>query len=121
MEAQERMTREAVETDARLKHQAQESETQEAAAREELHALEADLAGVRGERESLAREIPRDLLTQYARLLKGRAGLAVALVGQSGFCAGCRVALTPQRFQEVRQSTQIYTCESCGRVLYYQP
>ena len=87
---------------------------------EEQRALEADLQIARAERESLARDIPRDLLAQYDRLLKGRGGLAVALVGQSRICGGCRVTLTPQRFQEVRQSSQILTCESCGRILYYQ-
>ena len=59
--------------------------------------------------------------SQYARLLKGRAGLAVALVGSNGICSGCRVTLTPQRFNEVRQSSQILVCENCGRFLYYQP
>jgi predicted nucleic acid-binding Zn-ribbon protein len=31
------------------------------------------------------------------------------------------MTLTPQRFQEVRQSSQILFCESCGRILFYQP
>jgi predicted nucleic acid-binding Zn-ribbon protein len=31
------------------------------------------------------------------------------------------VTLTLQRFQEVRQSREILTCESCGRILFYQP
>jgi predicted nucleic acid-binding Zn-ribbon protein len=31
------------------------------------------------------------------------------------------VSLTPQRFNEVRQSSQIFVCENCGRFLYYQP
>ena len=69
----------------------------------------------------MARDVPRDVLAQYARLLKGRAGLAVALVGGNGICGGCRVTLTPQRFNEVRQSSQIMACENCGRFLYYQP
>ena len=71
--------------------------------------------------KSVVRDVPRDLLVQYARLLKGRAGLAVALVGSNGICSGCRVTLTPQRFNEVRQSSQILVCENCGRFLYYQP
>ena len=53
--------------------------------------------------------------------LAASAGLAVALVGSNGICSGCRVTLTPQRFNEVRQSSQILVCESCGRFLYYQP
>jgi uncharacterized protein len=121
MELQERLGREVVEGDARLRPHEAEARVQEAAAAEELRALEVDLEAARSERESVAREVPRDLLTQYARLLKGRAGLAVALVGSNGICSGCRVTLTPQRFNEVRQSSKILVCENCGRFLYYQP
>jgi len=121
MELQERLGREIGEAEARLRRHEQEATSQEAAATEELRVLEADLTTVRGERESLARDIPRDLLASYERLLRGRGGLAVALVGTNRICAGCRVTLTPQRFQEVRQSSQILPCESCGRFLYYQP
>jgi predicted nucleic acid-binding Zn-ribbon protein len=80
-----------------------------------------DLEAARSEREAVARDIPRDILTQYGRLLRQRSGLAVALVGSNGTCSGCRVTLTPQRFNEVRQSSQIFVCENCGRFLYYQP
>jgi predicted nucleic acid-binding Zn-ribbon protein len=121
MEAQERLTREIAEADRRLARQGEDARAQEAAATEELRALEEDVAGIRGERDSLAREFPRDLLAQYTRLLRGRGGLAVALVGSNGICSGCRVSLTPQRFNEVRQSSQIFVCENCGRFLYYQP
>jgi len=121
MEVGERLGPEIAEADARLKRQEQETKAQETAATEELRALEADLAVVRVERESLARDIPRDLLTQYTRLLKGRGGLAVSVVGTNGICSGCRLSLTPQRFNELRQSSQILTCEGCGRILYYQP
>lgn len=121
MELQERLAREIGEGDARLRPQEAEARAQEAAATEELRALEADLEAARGERDEVAREVPRDLMAQYVRLLRQRGGLAVALVGSNGICSGCRVTLTPQRFQEVRQSSQIFLCESCGRFLYYQP
>jgi predicted nucleic acid-binding Zn-ribbon protein len=121
MELQERLGREVVDGEARLRPLEAEARVQEGAAAEELRALESDVEIARTERESVAREIPRDLLSQYGRLLKGRAGLAVALVGSNGICSGCRVTLTPQRFNEVRQSSQILVCESCGRFLYYQP
>jgi uncharacterized protein len=121
MEAQERMTRELGEAEARLRRQEQEGRRDETAATEEQRTLESDLASVRSDRASLAREVPRDVLVQYTRLLKGRGGLAVAVVGANAICAGCRVSITPQRFQEVRNSNQIQTCESCGRILVYQP
>jgi len=121
MELQERLGREVVEGDARLRPQEAEARVQEAAAAEELRALEVDVEAARGERETVVRDVPRDLLAQYGRLLKGRGGLAVALVGSNGICSGCRVTLTPQRFNEVRQSSLILVCENCGRFLYYQP
>jgi uncharacterized protein len=121
MDAEERLAREIAEAEKRLARQTEEFKAQEAAAMEEQRALEADLAVVKAERDSLARDIPRDLLTQYTRLLRGRGGLAVAVVGSNGICTGCRLSLTPQRFNELRQSSQILTCEGCGRILYYQP
>ncbi len=121
MDGEERLVREIAEAEKRLVRQTEEFKAQEAAATEEQRALDADLAVVRAERDSLARDVPRDLLTQYNRLLKGRGGLAVAVVGSNGICAGCRLSLTPQRFNELRQSSQILTCEGCGRILFYQP
>jgi hypothetical protein len=121
MELQERLGREVVDGDARVRPQEAEARVQEAAAAEELRALDVDLEAGRSEREQVARDVPRDVLVQYGRLLRQRGGLAVALVGSNGICSGCRVTLTPQRFNEVRQSSQIFVCESCGRFLYYQP
>jgi predicted nucleic acid-binding Zn-ribbon protein len=121
MEAEDQLDRDIAESQKRLVRQTEEFTAQEAAALEEKRALEADLAVVQAERASLARDVPRDLLTQYNRLLKGRSGLAVAIVGSNGICGGCRLLLTPQRFNELRQSSQILTCEGCGRILYYQP
>ena len=121
MELQERLGREVGEGEARLRPQEAEARVQESAAAEELRALDVDVEAARSEREGVARDVPRDVLVQYGRLLKVRAGLAVALVGSNGICSGCRVTLTPQRFNEVRQSSQIFVCENCGRFLYYQP
>jgi predicted nucleic acid-binding Zn-ribbon protein len=121
MEAEDQLDHQSADAQKRLAAQTVDFTAQKAAALEEQRALEADLAIVQAERESLARDIPRDLLAQYNRLLRGRGGLAVSVVGANGICSGCRVSLTPQRFNEVRQSSQILPCESCGRILYYQP
>ena len=118
MEAQERITREIGEAEARLHAREQAGQVEEGRAQGELREAEAALAQVRGERESLAREVPRELLATYQRLLRGRGGLAVVPV-QGGICAGCHVALTPQHFQEVRLNQNVLACESCGRILYW--
>src|SRR5262245_61208891 len=64
MELQERLTREVVDGEARLRPQEAEARVQEAAATEEIRALEVDLEAARSERDGVARDIPRDLLAQ---------------------------------------------------------
>jgi hypothetical protein len=38
-----------------------------------------------------------------------------------GLCTACHLSLRPQFFQDVRKSEQVLYCESCGRILYYNP
>jgi predicted nucleic acid-binding Zn-ribbon protein len=38
-----------------------------------------------------------------------------------GRCSGCHMVLRPQFFQDLRHSDQVMFCESCGRILYYNP
>jgi predicted nucleic acid-binding Zn-ribbon protein len=40
-------------------------------------------------------------------------------VAKPNFCGGCRVTITPQRLQELRQQNALIHCESCGRYLYW--
>ena len=124
MEVQERLLVEIREAEAHLKVREVDGQRQEEATRQRLAAVEAELRVLRGERESLAREVPRDLLADYTKLLRGRSGLALAqvlAVGADMVCAGCRMTLTPQRLQEVKHQSMLHTCESCGRFLYWLP
>ena len=36
-------------------------------------------------------------------------------------CMGCQVMLRPQTYNEVRNGQQIVVCDSCQRVLYFNP
>ena len=124
METQELLGVEIRDAEAALKTREAEGQQEEAQIRRRLTAVEAELTGLRGERESLAREVPRDLLTDYTKLLRGRGGLAVAqvlAVGADMVCAGCRMTVTPQRLQEVKHQSMLHNCESCGRFLYWLP
>jgi len=75
---------------------------------------------VRGERTTLVSAVPRNVLTDYERILKARGGLAIAPVGASAICGGCRVTIRPQAMQELKAATTLLHCESCGRYLYWQ-
>lgn len=62
------------------------------------------------------------LLASYDRILKSR-GTAVA-EGVDGGCSGCRMKVRPQMWNELRDrgnEERIFTCESCGRMLFWDP
>jgi uncharacterized protein len=118
MEMQERLASEQREAEARLKTREDQGRQDEAVVRQQLATVEAELTGVRGERATLAREVPPPLLADYERILKARGGLAIAPVTPTGVCGGCRVTIRPQAIQELRGAT-LMRCESCGRYLYW--
>jgi len=85
----------------------------------ELRQLRGRLSELQGAREGRSKNVESSLLQQYLRLIKSRAGLAVA-PARDGSCEGCHVALTPQLYNEVRRNEEILTCERCGRILYWR-
>jgi hypothetical protein len=98
----------------------------EAGAREETAALEArtqglekDLARLRAERDAAAAAVPAETLELYARVAKQR-GSAVA-EAREGMCEACHVRMRLQIWVEIKKNERVFQCESCGRVLYYEP
>jgi predicted nucleic acid-binding Zn-ribbon protein len=72
------------------------------------------------DRKSVAAEISTQLLAHYERIRKRWHGIVIA-DATDGRCAACQMRLRPQYFQELRRADKIYFCESCGRILYYNP
>jgi predicted nucleic acid-binding Zn-ribbon protein len=120
MEIQERLAAETREAETRLRGREEQGSQDEAVVRKKLEVVESQLATVRAERDTRARELPRPLLTDYAKILKARAGVAVASVNSAAICGGCRVAIRPQAIQELKAARTLMLCESCGRYLYWQ-
>ena len=120
MELQERLAADVREAEGRLRAREEQAGKDEGVVREKLAVVQKELEGLRGERATLARELPPALLTNYERILKARAGVAIAAVKPPAFiCGGCRVTIRPQAIQELRAATQLMLCESCGRYLYW--
>jgi uncharacterized protein len=119
MESQERLAADIREAEARFKQRESEGRGQEATLKDQLRGIEADLAGVRTERKELATKLPGNILADYDRILRARAGLALVPVAKPNFCGACRVTITPQRLQELRAQSSLIPCESCGRYLYW--
>lgn len=118
MESQEVIAAEVKEAEAAFRERENDGKRDEAELAEKLRGVEAELAIVRGERSGLAKDLPAAVLADYDKILKHR-GFAVAEVTKPNFCGGCRVTITPQRLQELRQQNALIHCESCGRYLYW--
>lgn len=80
----------------------------------------AKLADLQARRAELVKDITPSVLKEYERLLKARRGIAVAEVG-SGRCTACHIGVRPQFMQELRRGDKVMFCESCGRILVYNP
>ena len=120
MEMQERLAVEIKEAEQRFKTREEQARQDAAVVRKKLAAVEQELATVRAQRTSRAKELPAGVLASYDRILKARGGIAVAAVSAAAVCGGCRVSIRPQAVQELRAATGLMVCESCGRYLYWQ-
>jgi len=120
MEAQERLTVDVREAETRLKTREEQAREDEARVRRKLTEVEGELAIVRAERQTRAKELAPSVLGSYERILKARGGVAVAGVGSGAVCGACRVSIRPQAMQELRTTGDLMLCESCGRYLYWQ-
>ena len=71
-------------------------------------------------RNELLPSIPRAQLQQYLSIARKRGGIALSRVVDE-FCSMCQVRIRPQMLNEIKDRSKIYLCESCGRILYFEP
>jgi uncharacterized protein len=105
--------------DAELKAEMAEIEKEKADARQVTAQDEKQLAEWNAKRDAARTGVDADLLRQYDRVAKYRGtGLSEA---REHKCLACQVMLRPQTYNEVRGGTHIIICDSCQRILYYDP
>jgi len=71
------------------------------------------------ERDGVAGSVPEESLALYARIAKQR-GTGVA-EARDGMCQACHVRMRVQIWVEVKKNEQLFQCESCSRLLFYEP
>ena len=74
------------------------------------------------ERGQLREQVSEAVLAQYDRVSKVRgSGVAEGIDGQ---CSACRMKVRPQRWNDLTDRSRhdlLLSCESCGRLLYWDP
>ena len=105
--------------EAELKAETAEIEREKAEARGVTAKDEAELAEWNAKRDGLRKGISPQHLAYYDRVAGVRkTALAEA---RDHKCSACQVMLRPQTYNEVRTNEQIIACDSCQRLLYYDP
>jgi predicted nucleic acid-binding Zn-ribbon protein len=87
-----------------------------------LAEIDADLEFVRKQRDTLAPDIPGDLLALYEKLRRQQGGVGAAALRQRR-CEGCRLELGITELNEARTAAPdaVLRCESCRRILVRTP
>jgi predicted nucleic acid-binding Zn-ribbon protein len=95
-------------------------EAEKAASRERTAADRKEIDTLTAERTGIFAAMTPKVASEYERIRKGRMGVAIAEVLQ-GRCSKCNIQLRPQFLQELKRGDSIMVCESCRRMLYWNP
>jgi hypothetical protein len=103
-----------------LKAERTEVEAEKQQARERTAVDQKAANELHQERTKIVAEVTASTYQLYERVRKGRRGIAVA-EAVNGRCSACQMSLRPQFAQELKRGDTIMSCESCQRILYYNP
>ena len=120
MEEAEELTAQQKAAEAALAAKTAEGDKARAALSADRKVLDAEVARLSHERAQEAKNVDAPVMAKYEQLLKQRKGIAVARMSGE-ICEACHVRLRPHIAQTVRRNDAIVQCDSCQRILYYEP
>jgi uncharacterized protein len=103
-----------------LAEERKQVESEKVTARDRTAVDQKSLDELNAERKGIVSGITQSVYRNYERIRKIRKGVAVA-EALDGRCSACHMAMRLQFFQDLRKGDQIMVCESCARILYYNP
>jgi predicted nucleic acid-binding Zn-ribbon protein len=116
LESQRRLADEAV-VDARTTLERERVRATETIAQDKIL-----VSDVEEKRKAERAEISEAALSTYDRIAKAKGTAVAEALNQQ--CMACQMMLRPQRWNDLRDRSNdeaMMTCESCGRLLYYDP
>ena len=121
MSASEPLDANVKKAEAALKEEKQQVEAEKTRARERTAVDQRQLDEANAERQQLVASLRKPAYSAYERIRKKWRGGSAVAEAVDGRCSACQILLRPQFFQDLRHSQEMMFCESCGRILYYNP
>jgi predicted nucleic acid-binding Zn-ribbon protein len=106
--------------EAELAQEKKQVDEEKVRARERTTADQKEIETLKAERLTIVPQMTPRVFSEYERIRKGRAGVAIA-EAINGRCSKCNIGLRPQFLQELKLGQSIMVCESCKRMIYYNP
>jgi predicted nucleic acid-binding Zn-ribbon protein len=106
--------------EAALATEKKQVEEEKTKARERTAVDQKEINTLLAERKQILSQMTPNIASEYERIRKGRAGVAIAEVLQ-GRCSKCNMTVRPQFLQELKRQDAVMICESCKRMLYWNP
>jgi len=120
MEQSEPLEKNVKAAEVGLKGQQQHVETEKKSAHERTGIDKHELQQTQTERQAIVTEMTPAFYKEYERIRKKTRNHPIADATE-GRCDACMIGLRPQFFQDLRRGDKIMFCESCGRILTYNP
>ncbi len=120
MEQENQLKQIKVEREKVLQEKQKNLADQEDVLKKEIAGLDGEIDNFKKERNSLAIDLPKNLIKQYKVLIINRNRKAVAFE-QDGACSACGFKVRPQLIIELEKQDKILFCENCNRFLVRKP
>lgn len=120
MEQSEPLDKAVKAAEVSLKSEEKDVESEKIVARDRTGLLQKESGELKVERKGIAEQMTPKLYTEYERVRKKTKNTPIA-DATDGRCGACQISLRPQFFQDLRRQDQVMFCESCSRILTYNP
>lgn len=121
MEESEPLERNVKKAEAALAAEKKAVETQKADARKRITGGQKELDERVADRAGLVKAMPPKIVNAYERIRKRYPAGPAMSEANDGRCGACQITLRPQFVQDLKQGGDVFFCESCGRIVYYNP
>jgi uncharacterized protein len=120
MEQSEPLDKNVQAAEVSLKVEQTDVEAAKTHARDRTAVSQKELSEEKAERKTVAAQLEPKLYVEYERVRKKTKNTPIA-DATDGRCSACQMALRPQFFQDLRRQDKVMFCESCSRLLTYNP